>query len=84
MSDILKDLKNVDLSFLSKSEAKEFTLLLEELEKRERRETSASSFIDVFFLPFKAAFFHVFFKLFKQLYHSFLVFLKLHAIGIYM
>ena len=46
MSDILKDLKNVDLSFLSKSEAKEFTLLLEELEKRERRETSASSFID--------------------------------------
>ena len=46
MSDILKDLKNVDLSFLAKNEAKEFTVLLEELEKRERREYSAASFID--------------------------------------
>ena len=46
MSDILKDLKDVDLSFLAKNEAKEFTVLLEELEKREHRERSAASFID--------------------------------------
>ena len=42
----LENLKSVDLSHLSKTEAKEFTLLLEELEKREKRESSMASFYD--------------------------------------
>ena len=42
----LENLKSVDLSHLSKEEAKEFTLLLEELEKREKRESSMASFYD--------------------------------------
>ena len=43
---VLEDLRAVDLSYLSKDEAKEFTILLEELEKRERQEKSAASFYD--------------------------------------
>ena len=42
----LNELKNVDLSHLSKQEAKEFTLLLEELELREKRETSIGTFYE--------------------------------------
>ncbi len=46
MSDKLKSLKNVDLSHLTTAEAKEFTILLEELEKREHQIKSTSSFLD--------------------------------------
>ena len=43
--DKLKSLKNVDLSHLTKAEAKEFTVLLEELGKREFQEKSTSTFM---------------------------------------
>ena len=46
MSDKLKSLKNIDLSHLTTAEAKEFTILLEELEKREHQIKSTSSFLD--------------------------------------
>ena len=46
MSDQLKSLKNIDLSHLTTAEAKEFTVLLEELEKREHQIKSTSSFLD--------------------------------------
>jgi predicted phage terminase large subunit-like protein len=46
LSDKLKSLKNIDLSHLTTAEAKEFTILLEELEKREHQIKSTSSFID--------------------------------------
>tara|TARA_Y100000592_G_scaffold4939_1_gene7037 strand:- start:1043 stop:2560 length:1518 start_codon:yes stop_codon:yes gene_type:complete len=46
LSDKLKSLKNVDLSHLTTAEAKEFTILLEELEKREHQIKSTSSFLD--------------------------------------
>ena len=42
----LKALKNIDVSYLTKAEAKEFTVLLEELEKREFQEKSTSTFMD--------------------------------------
>ena len=42
----LKNLKNLDLSHLSKQEAKEFTILLEELEKRDHQEISTSTFLN--------------------------------------
>ena len=41
----LKDLKNLDVSHLSTQEAKEFTILLEELEKRDHQEISTSTFL---------------------------------------
>ena len=41
----LKDLKNLDVSHLSTQEAKEFTILLEELEKRDHKEISTSTFL---------------------------------------
>ena len=44
-ADKLKSLKNIDLSHLGKAEAKEFTVLLEELEKREFQEQSTSTFM---------------------------------------
>ena len=43
--DKLKALKNIDLSHLDKAEAKEFTVLLEELSKREFQEESTSTFM---------------------------------------
>ena len=43
---VLDDLRKVDLSYLSKDEAREFAILLEELEKREKQESSAASFYD--------------------------------------
>ena len=43
---VLDDLRKVDLSYLSKDEAREFAILLEELEKREKQEKSAASFYD--------------------------------------
>ena len=46
MSDKLESLKNIDLSHLTTAEAKEFTILLEELEKREHQIKSTSSFLD--------------------------------------
>jgi len=46
LTTVLNELKNVDLSYLSREEAKEFTVLLEELEKREYRERSAANFLD--------------------------------------
>jgi|TARA_R100001460_G_scaffold5520_1_gene15313 predicted phage terminase large subunit-like protein len=46
LSDKLKSLKNIDLSHLTTAEAKEFTILLEELEKREHQIKSTSSFLD--------------------------------------
>jgi predicted phage terminase large subunit-like protein len=46
LSDKLKSLKNIDLSHLTTAEAKEFTVLLEELEKREHQIKSTSSFLD--------------------------------------
>ena len=46
MSDPLDQLRNVDLSHLSKQEAKEFTLLLEELDLRDKRDSSAATFYD--------------------------------------
>ena len=46
MSTVLDELKNVDLSYLSREEAKEFTVLLEELGKREYREKSAENFLE--------------------------------------
>ena len=39
-ADKLKSLKSIDLSHLGKAEAKEFTVLLEELSKREFQEHS--------------------------------------------
>jgi len=42
----LKNLKNLDLSHLSTQEAKEFTILLEELEKRDHQEISTSTFLN--------------------------------------
>ena len=44
--DKLKALKNIDLSHLDKAEAKEFTVLLEELSKREFQEKATSTFMD--------------------------------------
>ena len=41
----LKNLKNLDVSHLSTQEAKEFTILLEELEKRDHQEISTSTFL---------------------------------------
>ena len=45
-ADKLKSLKNIDLTHLTKAEAKEFTVLLEELEKREFQEKATSTFMD--------------------------------------
>ena len=45
-ADKLKALKNIDVSYLTKAEAKEFTVLLEELEKREFQEKSTSTFMN--------------------------------------
>jgi len=45
-ADKLKALKNIDVSYLTKAEAKEFTVLLEELEKREFQEKSTSNFMN--------------------------------------
>ena len=45
-ADKLKSLKQIDLSHLGKSEAKEFTVLLEELSKREFQEQSTSTFME--------------------------------------
>ena len=45
-ADKLKALKKIDLSDLDKAEAKEFTVLLEELEKREFQEKSTSTFME--------------------------------------
>ena len=42
----LKDLKNIDVSHLTTQEAKEFTLLLEELTKREHQIKATSTFMD--------------------------------------
>ena len=42
----LKALRNINTSYLTKAEAKEFTVLLEELEKREFQEKSTSTFMD--------------------------------------
>ena len=44
--DKLKALRNIDFSHLTKEEAKEFTVLLEELEKREYQEKSTGTFLD--------------------------------------
>ena len=44
-ADKLKALKNIDLSHLGKAEAKEFTVLLEELSKREFQEKSTGTFM---------------------------------------
>ena len=46
MANILDELKAIDLSYLSKEEAKEFTLLLEELEKRETQERTSDNFYE--------------------------------------
>ena len=46
ISDKLKALRNIDFSHLSKEEAKEFTILLEELEKREYQEQATGTFLD--------------------------------------
>ena len=46
MTHVLDELRDIDLSFLSKEEAKEFTVLLEELDNRERRDASSASFLD--------------------------------------
>ena len=46
MANILDELKAIDLSYLSKEEAKEFTLLLEELEKRETQERTSENFYE--------------------------------------
>ncbi|HAH36204.1 MAG TPA: hypothetical protein DCL81_06660 [Algoriphagus sp.] len=45
-ADKLKSLKNIDVSYMTKTEAKEFTVLLEELEKREFQEESTSTFMN--------------------------------------
>ena len=45
-ADKLRALKNIDVSYLTKAEAKEFTVLLEELEKREFQEKSTSTFMN--------------------------------------
>ena len=45
-ADKLKALKSIDVSYLTKTEAKEFTVLLEELEKREFQEEATSSFMN--------------------------------------
>ena len=45
-ADKLKALKSIDVSYLTKTEAKEFTVLLEELEKREFQEKSTSTFMN--------------------------------------
>jgi predicted phage terminase large subunit-like protein len=42
----LRALRNINTSYLTKAEAKEFTVLLEELEKREFQEKSTSTFMD--------------------------------------
>ena len=42
----LTDLKKIDVSHLTTQEAKEFTLLLEELEKREHQIKATSTFMD--------------------------------------
>ena len=39
----LRALRNINTSYLTKAEAKEFTVLLEELEKREFQEKSTST-----------------------------------------
>ena len=45
-ADKLAALREIDVSHLSKAEAKEFTILLEELEKREFQEKATSTFMD--------------------------------------
>jgi len=45
-ADKLKALKSIDVSYLTKTEAKEFTILLEELEKREFQEEATSTFMN--------------------------------------
>ena len=45
-ADKLKALKSINTEYLTKSEAKEFTILLEELTKREFQEKSTSTFMD--------------------------------------
>ena len=42
----LEDIKNIDISHLSKAEVKEYVLLLEELEKREKQEQATSNFMN--------------------------------------
>ena len=42
----LAALKEIDVSHLTKAEAKEFTILLEELSKREFQEKSTSTFME--------------------------------------
>ena len=44
-SDRLAELRKIDLTHLGKAEAKEFTVLLEELSKREFQEESTSTFM---------------------------------------
>ena len=45
-ADKLAALREIDVSHLTKAEAKEFTILLEELEKREFQEKATSTFMD--------------------------------------
>ena len=45
-SNKLAALREIDVSHLSKAEAKEFTILLEELEKREFHEKATGTFLD--------------------------------------
>ena len=42
----LEDIKNIDISHLSKAEVKEYVILLEELEKREKQEQATSTFMN--------------------------------------
>ena len=42
----LEDIKNIDISHLSKAEVKEYVILLEELEKREFQEKSTGTFLE--------------------------------------
>jgi len=46
-ADKLAALREIDVSYLTKAEAKEFTILLEELEKREFQEKATSTFMDL-------------------------------------
>ena len=41
----LEQLENIDLSYLSENEAKEYLLLLEELQKRNQRDAATSNFL---------------------------------------
>lgn len=42
----LEDIKNIDISHLSKAEVKEYVILLEELEKREKQEQATGTFMN--------------------------------------